>query len=137
MSQSNYTEQKEVSISQSMMTFKDYYISFISSKEHSLTNDWGWFVDIEKNSETIKNKYYFKSKFKSSRFIAVPQTIKEHGSIRSMKSMDNLQEPELIFEMEEEEYKHRTNKVKFSKCIYCNLIGILTIGIIYYTMFII
>jgi len=100
---------KEVSVSPSMMTFNEYYNSFVCIKESYLTKEWGCFVDIESNNEsTIKiHKYYAKP----SRYVSIPKTIKEYPSIRSMKSFNNLNDTSMIFEMEEDNSKHRTNNI--------------------------
>lgn len=130
MSQNFNSFKKEV-ISPSMMTFKEYYMSFMAIKVPHFANDWGWFVDIELNSEPIRQIKPFYG-YKPSRYVSVPETIREYPSIRSMKSMKNLHDTSMIFEMDDDDIKHRTNN-----CIYVNIITH-TIGIIglilYYIM---
>lgn len=81
MSQNFTSLQKEVSVSKSMMTFKDYHMRFIGIINPHLANGWGWFVDIELNSEPIRMiepSYHYKS----SQYVTLPRTIKEYHSIR-------------------------------------------------------
>jgi hypothetical protein len=61
----------EVLTSPSMMTFREYYMSFIGIRDPHLANGWGWFVDIELNSEPIRVQRYKKS----SQFVSIPNTI--------------------------------------------------------------
>lgn len=107
MSQMFNLTQKEFSISPSMMTFKEYYMSFID-KEPYLANGWGWFVDIELDYEpiTITKPY---NHYKSSHYVSIPKTIKEYPSIRSMKSMKNLHDTSMIFDMDEDLVNNRSN----------------------------
>lgn len=96
--------ESEVQLSPSMMTFKEYCMS-IGVREPNLTNGWGWFVDIEANFEQINTIKYQRS----SQHVSIPKTIQEYPSIRSMKSMQNLHDTSMIFEMDDNN-KHRTNK---------------------------
>ena len=126
MFQSFNSSQKEVVISPSMMTFREYYMSFIGIRDPHLANGWGWFVDIESNFEPIKVSKYQKP----SKNVSILKTIKEYPSIRSMKSMKNLHDTSMIFEMDDiDETKHRTNK-------YVNIIthtlGLIGVIICYY-----
>lgn len=111
MSQINYGNYHDIQVSQSLMSFKEYCMKFIEIRDPQLTNGWGWFVDIELNSEPIKvvkNNYFT---FKSTQNVSIHETIKEYPSIRSMKSMKNLHDTSLMFEMDEDDdKKHRTNK---------------------------
>lgn len=130
MSQSFNSIQKEVSMSPSMMTFKEYYMSFIGIKDPHLANGWGWFVDIELNSEpirVIKPVYHYKP----SKYVSVPKTIQEYSSIRSMKSMRNLHDTSMIFEMDEDYIKHRTNSFSYGNIV-THTIGIIGLVICYF-----
>lgn len=130
MSQNFTSLQKEVLQSPSMMTFKDYYMRFNGIRDPHLANGWGWFVDIELNSEPIRmiNPSYH---YIPSQYVTLPKTIKEYPSIRSMKIMKNLQDTSMLFEIDDDDVKHRTNN--FS---YCNIIthtfGLIGIIIICY-----
>jgi hypothetical protein len=116
----------EVLTSPSMMTFREYYMSFIGIRDPHLANGWGWFVDIELNSEPIRIQRYKKS----SQFVSIPNTIKEYPSIRSMKSMKNLHDTSMIFEMDDiDETKHRTNNVI---TMITHTIGLIGVIICYY-----
>jgi hypothetical protein len=96
----------EVQSSSSMMTFKEYYMSFSGIRDQHLANGWGWFVDIELNSESIRIPRYQKP----SQYVSIPKTIQEYPSIRSMKSMKNLHDTSMIFDMDDvDDIKHRTN----------------------------
>jgi len=117
----------EMQISPSMMTFKEYYMQFICVNDSNLTNGWGWFVDIELNTEPIRiiqqNRYKMK----------IPTTIKEIPSIRSMKSMKNLHDASMIFDMDvDDNLKHRTNN-NIMICV--NLIGVIALGLYYYAIY--
>lgn len=123
MSQNFTSLQKDVCISPSTMTIKEYYMTFIEIREPDLANGWGWFIDIELNAEPIRliNSSYH---YKPSKYVTVPKTIKEYPSIRSMKSMTNLHDTSIIIEMDDDDIKHITNN-----CSYGNIITH-TIGII-------
>ncbi len=126
MSQSLNKIQPQVQPSLSMMTFREYYMTFIGIKDPYLANGWGWFIDIESNSEPIRiNRYQ-----KSSQNVSIPKTIPEYPSIRSMKSMKNLHDSSMIFEMDDiDDSKHRTNN-------YMNMIthtiGLIGVVLCYY-----
>ncbi len=106
------------------MTFKQYCMSFIEEKEQILIGEWGWFIDIESNFEPIKTIKY--QTF--SRHVSILKTIKEYPSIRSMKSMKNLHDMSMIFEMDDVN-KHRTNKYVN---IVTHTIGLLGVIVCYY-----
>ena len=109
------------------LTFKEYYNYFIGVNQNQEINtntntnikgkciendcDWGWFIDLELNVNTntnINNTNMIK-RFKSSKYISVPETIKEVPSIRSIKSINNLHDNFMIFEMDnDDEYKNKT-----------------------------
>jgi len=108
MSKSFDTMRTEVQSSPSMMTtYKEYCMSFIDIKEEDLSNDWGWFVDIELDSEPIQ----IKRGPKPSQYVSIMKTIPEYPSIHSMKSMLNLHDTSMIFKMDNvDNNKHKTNK---------------------------
>jgi len=107
MSQSFNTMQSEIQPYPSIISFREYYMSFIGIRVPYLENGWGWFVDIELNSEPIRIQKYKKP----SQYISNPKTIQEYPSIRSMKSMKNLHDTSMIFEMDDvDDSKHRTNR---------------------------
>jgi hypothetical protein len=120
---------KEVIMSPAMMSFKEYYMSFMGIREPYLANGWGWFVDIESNAEHIRaiNSPY---KHRPSKYVLIPKTIKEYPSIRSMKSMSNLHDTSMIFEMDDDS-KHRTNNSNYSNII-VHSIGIIGLTICYF-----
>ena len=116
MSQNFTSLQKEVSVSTSMLTFKDYHMRFIGIKDPHLANGWGWFVDIELNSEPIRMiepSYHYTP----SQYVTLPKTIKEYPSIRSMKSMKNLHDTSMLFEIDNDDVKHRTNNCSYGYII--------------------
>jgi hypothetical protein len=121
----------ELVVSPSMMTFKEYYMRFLGISDANLANGWGWFVDIELNEEPIRvvqNKYK-----RSNKYISIPKPIKEYPSIRSMKSMRNLHDTSMIFEMDEDDnLKHRTNNYSL---VCANLIGIVALALCYYVTY--
>lgn len=133
MSQNLNLEQKALQISPSMMTFKEYYMSFVGLNDFQLANGWGWFVDIEMNSEPIRiistSANYNNIRYKPSKLVTVPKTINECSSIRSMKSMKNLHTTSMIFEMDEDYNKHITNNHLCKILPHC--IGLLTVVLCY------
>lgn len=107
MFQSFNTMQSEVQTNPSIKTFREYYMSFIVISDPYLENGWGWFVDVELNSEPIIIQQYKKP----SQYCSIPRTIQEYPSIRSMKSIQNLHDTSMIFEMDDiDDSKHRTNR---------------------------
>jgi len=130
MSQISYSEHQDIPLSLSMMTFKEYYMKFIGIRDPQLTNGWGWFVDIESNLEPIKYRQN-NFRYKQSVNISMPETIKEYPSIRSMKSMKNLHDTSLMFQMDEDnDKKHRTNKTCSS--IIGHSVGVIALFICFY-----
>lgn len=118
--------ESEVQSLPSMMTFREYYMTFVGIRDPYLANGWGWFIDIEANFEPIKVSKYQKP----SQHVSIPKTIKEYPSIRSMKSMKNLHDTSMIFEMDDiDEPKHRTNKYVN---IVTHTIGLVGVIVCYY-----
>jgi len=118
---------RETFTSQSIMTFKDYYMKFIGINDSNLSNGWGWFVDIELNSEPIRS---IQNNNKTRNNIAI--TKKEYSSIRSMKSMNNLYDTSMMFDMDEFNEIHKTNNYII---ILTNLLCIIVCGVYYYIMY--
>lgn len=86
-----------------IMSIKDYFMSYISN-DIERTDSWGWFVDIDttipfNNCAGLKLKNKYPKIF--SKDLTVLSTINEFPSIRSMKSMKNLQDMTFKYEMEE------------------------------------
>jgi len=101
-------------------------MSFVGIRDPHLANGWGWFVDIELNSEPIRIQKYHKASLN----VSIPKTIQEYPSIRSMKSMKNLHDTSMIFEMDDiDDSKHRTNS--YIKII-SHTIGIIGVIVCYY-----
>jgi hypothetical protein len=123
MSQSFNSTQNYFQISPSMMTFKEYCKYFLEIKEPHSTNGWGWFIDIESNSEPIKIYRYQKT----SKYVSIPKTIPEYPSIRSMKSMKNLHDTSMIFEMDDDRTNTNINIITHS-------IGIMGVLLCYYLL---
>ena len=119
-------------ISPSIMSLKDYFISILSINDSKITDEWGWFIDIEYNnsvSPLFKNNKYNKN---ISRYVFKPSTINENIGVRSLKSIDNLYNTSLMFEMDED-YETETenkNKKTSNSCLFklniCCLICIIT-----------
>lgn len=131
MSQNFTSLQKEVSVSKSMMTFKDYHMRFIGIIDPHLANGWGWFVDIELNAEQImmKKKLYYKP----PQCVTVPKTIKEYPSIRSMKSIKNLHEISMTSEINDDnDKKHITNNGNIIR----HTLGLIVITICYFIVYV-
>lgn len=84
----------------SFITFKEYYTNFIKLDIFNKDSEWGWFIDIDPNYD-IKNTNIY-TFYKTSKYVNIPKTISEYPSIRSMKSMKNLHESSLMFEMDED-----------------------------------
>jgi hypothetical protein len=130
MSQNYNLVKKDVPLSPSMMTFKEYYMSFIGSKDPHLANGWGWFVDIELDSEPVR-KIYPSSYYNPSKYVSGPKTIQKYPSIRSMKSMQNFHDSSMIFEMDDDDNKHRTNNCNNVNII-IHMLGLILLVICYF-----
>lgn len=126
MSQINNKQRDDIQVSRSMMTFKEYYMKLIGTIDPQTTNGWGWFVDIELNSQPIKF-IQNNGMYKQSQNVSIPEIIKEYPSIRSMKSMKNLQHTSQI---DEDDIKHRTNNI--CSTIIGHSIGIIALFICYF-----
>jgi hypothetical protein len=115
-----------MNLSRYSLSFKNYYLCFTKDKdndkdkESNLSNhvEWGWFVDTDVNSEPIpipinKTRNYFN--------LPIPQTIYEYNnlSINSMKSMKNLHDNSMIFQIEDNEDKYQDENNKYNKENYC------------------
>jgi hypothetical protein len=129
-----------LALSSTMMTFNEYFTKFVRT-DTNLANGWGWFVDIELNEEPTRvihnrfnNSIFNKNKYRYNiHKISLPSTIKEYPSIRSMKSMTNLNDTSMIFEMDGDyNKKHRTNNYVMA-CT--NIIGIITLALCYYVLY--
>ena len=128
MSQNLNSIKKDNSISTSMMTFKDNYMYFTGIKDPYFENEWGWFIDIELNSDPIRIiKYPYH--YKPSKYVSVPKTIKEYPSIRSTKSIQNLNDTSLIFKIEDD-IKDRTINYHYNNII-TNTICIIGLALFY------
>ena len=117
----------KLTVSPSNMTFKDYYMRFIRINDSTLANGWGWFVDIESNSESIRSRQNNNKTINNTEIIK-----KEYSSIRSMKSMNNLYDTSMMFDMDEFNEIHKTNKYII---IFTNLLCIIFCGLYYYIMY--
>jgi hypothetical protein len=119
-------------ISPSIMSLKEYFISIFETNDSKFTDEWGWFIDIEYNnsvSSLFKNNKYNKN---ISKYVFKPSTINENIGIRSLKSIDNLYNTSLMFEMDEDYENENENKNKktSNSCLFklniCCLICIIT-----------
>jgi hypothetical protein len=88
-----------------IMTFKKYVMPIVSQELYlSDTSNWGWFVDTDtynnpfKNANELKYKKYSK---KVSMHLDIPSTIYEFPSIRSMKSITNLEDMTSMYNNED------------------------------------
>jgi hypothetical protein len=91
---------KDNNNSSSMMSFKDYFITYNNLLSMQLSEGWGWFIDIESSQQCnfpVTNKY----PRQIVKHVSIPPTINEIPSIRSFKSMRNLHEESMIFKMDE------------------------------------
>ena len=117
---SNTTNKME--LSPYMLSFNDYYMKIIGINDNNLTNSWGWFIDIELNSEPKQKSISKYNCYNPLKLYAMDKS----ESMRSMRSMNNLHDTSMIFEMEEETTTNRNisnlNKT-FLRCI-CLLIVI-------------
>lgn len=105
-------------------TLREYYIKFTEIRDPYVGNEWGWFVDLDfkglPKSRPIQN-------YKSS---LTP--INEYPSIRSIKSITNLQQMENNKIGNQIDNIDKINFYKYSNFICINLIGIITFTMIYY-----
>jgi hypothetical protein len=96
----SFTINKDNNNSLSMMTIKDYFITYTNLSSMQFSEGWGWFIDIESSQQgnfPLTNKY----PRQIIKHVSIPPTINEVPSIRSFKSMRNLQEESMIFKMDE------------------------------------
>ena len=145
MSQCSNTMGSKIQASQSMMTYREYYMTFTGKEEpYLLTNGWGWFVDIETNSESTRIQKYQKT----LKNILIPETIHEYPSIRSMKSMKNLHDIHdiyKIFDIDDiddiddindiYDNKHRMNSYSYFSKMITHSICLIGIIVCYYFTF--
>ncbi len=112
----------------SIMSFKDYISSIIKGKEAQLTDDWGWYIDIESHISKlpIQLTKYHKYGRKIKQYIDYPPTIKEIPSTKSFKNLSDLS-------MTDEEYNKNLLNEELTLCI--NVIGLIGIVTIYYTLY--
>ena len=113
----------------SMTSFKEYFTTFVTLPNIQLSEGWGWFVDIESNTQCnyipipLNNKY----KQQPIKYVSIPPTINEIPRLRSFKSMRNLHDESMIFKMDEDLEKNHSYKhigyVIHSICI-LSIIGI-------------
>ena len=117
-------------ISPSIMSLKEYFISIFETNDTLFTEEWGWFIDIENTqikSPLFKNNKYNKN---INKFVFMPSTIHENIGIRSMKSLNNLHDSCLLFEMDEEYEKKNTSNLCSFKVNVCCLICIISFSIL-------
>ena len=107
------------------LTLNKYYMSFMGHNEQH-TTDWGWFIDFDFNAEPIKVK---NSNLKS---IYCVEPLKEHQRIRSLKSMRNLNEVSMIFEMDEDDNEDDKLSNTSQSLIIVNTITMFVFGCFYY-----
>ena len=69
-------------------SLQEYYIKVVEIKDPHVGNGWGWFVDLDSISFPKSKPIKIIQNYKSSQIHL--NTIKEYPSIRSMKSMTNL-----------------------------------------------
>jgi hypothetical protein len=119
-------QNRELLISKSYTSFRQNYLNLINFNDKNFTNDWGWFIDIENTSYNI-NKGILKPNW-LSKFRNI-DTKKQ--SIRSMKSLHNLCDTYMIFDMDEENLFHKTNK---KEIILINL-GCIIFIILFYILY--
>jgi len=108
-------------------SLQEYYIKVVEIKDPHVGNGWGWFVDLDLNSFPKSNPIKIIQNYKSSQIHL--NTIKEYPSIRSMKSMTNLNQ--MNNEINNQMNNHK-NFYKYTNFIYINLIGIIIFTMIYY-----
>jgi hypothetical protein len=121
---------------QSIMSFKDYISSLVITNDSKLTEEWGWFIDIEcyTNKLPLQLTKYHKYGKKMNQYIDYPATIKEIPSTRSFSNLNELSMTDELT-MTDEEYERIILNEELSLCI--NVIGLLGVVAIYYTFYII
>ena len=112
-------------------SLQEYYIKVVEIKDPYIGNGWGWFVDLDLISFPKSKPIKIIQNYKSSQIYLNP--IKEYPSIRSMKSMTNLNEMNNQFNNQlNNQFNNKINFYKYSNFICINLIGIITFAMIYY-----
>jgi len=127
---------KHLIVLPSKMTYKEYYMKFIRKNEANLANGWGWFVDIELNSEPVREIQNRSNVYNRYRLFPSLPT-KTNPSIQSKKSVRNLQDTSMMFEMDEDNKEGRNDHNKKSRTnnyslLFTNCIGVLAVAICYY-----
>jgi hypothetical protein len=108
-------------------SLQEYYIKVVEIKDPYIGNGWGWFVDLDSISFPKSKPIKIIQNYKSSQIHL--NTIKEYPSIRSMKSITNLNQ--MNNEINKLRINHK-NFYKYTNFIYINLIGIIIFTMIYY-----
>lgn len=127
-----------ISISSSLLSFKNYCVNYTEMKPNNLTTGWGWFVNTDFESEKSKiinskyNKvnYVIPQKFIPPRF--VPSNIRpkpKPNKICSRKSLSNLHELEEENLDDEQEDNYAAN---VCMKLVSTVMGIVSLAIIYY-----
>lgn len=123
-------------VSPSKMTFKEYYTKFIGINDPNLANGWGWFIDIELNSEPVREIQHRTNKYNNYELFPFLST-KKNISIHSKKSVRNLHDTPMIFEIYEHD-KQRSKNINPNSTIsnysilFTNCICVFALIIFYY-----
>lgn len=115
-----------MSLKNTLLTFKEYNNNYIhNSKVDELTNDWGWYIDID--NDMTQRKHHL---------ITRQTGIKRMNRIRLNKSIDSLQDLNNDLEDEDEDnllYCLRNKNDGFiNDSIYQHTLGLFGVAMWYY-----
>ena len=113
----------------SMTSINEYYTKLVTLKNITFNDGWGWFIDIESNYQEI-----FPNKYKKQTLTHLP-TINEMPSLRSFKSIRNLNEDSMIFKMDKELEKKNKYKYTYIKWAIHSVCILGVIGVFYKSNF--
>ena len=125
-------DSQNMSLQNMSLTFKDYFNNYIyNSNADELTNDWGWYIDIDID-KFIKQRKFNINKCEQS----VVRYTRKLNNIRVNKSINSLQD---LCDMNDEEnqlntiYNTRKKNKGFSNdSIYPHTLGMFGIIVWYY-----
>ena len=108
------------------LSFKEYHDNLAVTKESNIENGYGWFVDLEENTNTtINSNTNIIRRIKTSQYISIPETINEFPSIKSFSSVQSLDDSSIFFEMDD--IKNDKNKPNIMTYTYINICGLIAL----------
>jgi len=96
-----YLQENKQNYTLEYLSFQDYFTYFVNLKNTSISEYWGWFIDIESNCQNNYTLSQIKqpNMYNTSKYVNILPSINEIPSIRSLKSMRNLQDEAMIYKI--------------------------------------